>query len=85
MSQLLPIDKNETTSGHRLQALKDDDDFFFEPLPLERQETIYGDTRVSKTSMNNAMEAYMDIIQQRERRYSKEFSRDRFQVGKKLK
>ena len=80
-NQMLPIDTpNETTS--RLQAMKDDDDFFFEPLPLERQETIYEDTRVSKKSMNNAMAFFMDITQQWERRDSKHSSSDRFQVRK---
>ena len=32
-----------------LQAMKDDDDFFFEPLPLERQETIRDDIEIYKT------------------------------------
>ena len=29
--------------------MKDDDDFFFEPLPLERQETIRDDIEIYKT------------------------------------
>ena len=87
-NQMLPTDTlNEATSDHRLQAMKDDDDFFFEPLPLERQETIYGDTGVSKKSINNAMAFFMvaffmDMTQQWERRDSKHFSSDRFQVRK---
>ncbi len=43
---LLPP-KYEEMSDSLLQEMADDDDFFFEPLPLERQETIYGDVSTS--------------------------------------
>lgn len=70
---LLPVE-HEATSDSLLQAMADDDDFFFEPLPLERQETIYEDERISKTSVNEAMAVFMDGFQQREQACNKYYS-----------
>ena len=49
-------------SDHLLQAMKDDDDFYFNPLPLERQETIYDDPQISKAAMNQGMVSFMTIF-----------------------
>ena len=37
-----------------LQAMKDNDDFFFEPLPLERQETIRDDIEIYQTFLERS-------------------------------
>ena len=63
-----------------------DDEVFFTPLPLERQETIYEDVRISKTSINKEMELYLQKAHvqesKREERMSR-FSRNSFRSLRK--
>ena len=73
-------------SNNLLQAIKDDDDFYFEPLPLERQETIYDDAQISKAAMNQGMVSFMTIFQQDQlpgRSEDKHYSSDKFLTRKR--
>ena len=58
---------NTIRSDNLLQAMKDDDDFYFDPLPLERQETIYDDDQISKAAMHKGMVSFKPIFQREER------------------
>ena len=73
-------------SDNLLQAMKDDDDFYFEPLPLERQETIYDDAQISKAAMHKGMVSFMTIFQPDEqpgRSEDKDYSSDKFLTRKR--
>lgn len=64
---LLPV---ESDADSLLQEMKDDDDFFFEPLPLERQETIRDETPgVSEEA---------SIFREQERTEGKYYSSDKY-------
>ena len=73
-------------SDHLLQAMKDDDDFYFNPLPLERQETIYDDPQISKAAMNQGIVSFMTIFprdNQPGRSEDRHYSSDKFLTRKR--
>ncbi len=50
---MLSNNENSVCSESELQAMKDNDDFFFDPLSLECQETIHDDIRILRVDTGN--------------------------------